>query len=400
MGAAFFCSIIFLSINRNLNKDEISDTALVYKEAQSHILQGDYFENFKIGADNYDLEYTIDKDLDSYVRMLLKRYKSDYSAVVVIQKDTAEILAAVGYEGTNSTFNDMLAFSSTHPSASLIKIVTAAELLEDSDVDGDQKFEFSGKGSTLYKYQLKEPRARWKRSTTLEKAFAHSNNVVFAKAAIGNLTPEELFKRATLFGFNRNILADIKITPSKFNIAKDNFGFAELASGFNTQTLIGPIHGALLSNIVANNGVFMFPRLIKSIKLNGNVLDTPRVEATHAMAADTAIAIQKMMSRTIENGTARKSFRGMRKRYGEIEMGGKTGSITGGIPEGKRDWFTAYAYDPEGTGIAICVMNINIKKWHVKSSYLSRKIIEYYFSKKRAKNLADKKRREQKIVKL
>lgn len=86
---------------------------------------------------------------------------------------------------------------------------------------------------------------------------------------------------------------------------------------------------------------------------------------------------------TIDGGTAKRSFRKMRSGYRDVlEIGGKTGSITGGTPYGKRDWFAAYAIPREkikGKGISISVMNVNVKRWHVKSSMLAKNIIEYYY---------------------
>jgi hypothetical protein len=60
----------------------------------------------------------------------------------------------------------------------------------------------------------------------------------------------------------------------------------------------------------------------------------------------------------------------------------KTGRISGGFPDGVRDWFTVFAKPKQGDdkGISICVMNINGSSWYVKSSYIAKKIIEYYYS--------------------
>ena len=68
----------------------------------------------------------------------------------------------------------------------------------------------------------------------------------------------------------------------------------------------------------------------------------------------------------------------------KLSIGAKTGSITGGFPEGKREWVTAFATpkdERKGKGISIAVVNILNKKWYVRSSYIAKKVIEYYFSK-------------------
>ena len=89
------------------------------------------------------------------------------------------------------------------------------------------------------------------------------------------------------------------------------------------------------------------------------------------------------MESTVKKGTARKSFRRFdRFLREELRIGGKTGSITGGIPFGKRDWFSAFAVPKNkklGEGISISVMNINVDKWFVRSTYLAKEVIDYYY---------------------
>ncbi len=91
------------------------------------------------------------------------------------------------------------------------------------------------------------------------------------------------------------------------------------------------------------------------------------------------------MELTVRRGTARGAFRRMKRSIkSKLDIGGKTGSITGGVPFGKRDWFAAYATPKNrvlGKGISISVMNVNVKKWYIKSTYLAKNIIEFYYKK-------------------
>ena len=99
---------------------------------------------------------------------------------------------------------------------------------------------------------------------------------------------------------------------------------------------------------------------------------------------DTAKSLKKMMAATIEKGTARRGFRRLKRSLKEIlHLGGKTGSITGGLPYGKRDWFVSFAKpknNEAAPGISLCVMNVNIKKWRVKSTRMAKEIIQYYYT--------------------
>jgi hypothetical protein len=75
----------------------------------------------------------------------------------------------------------------------------------------------------------------------------------------------------------------------------------------------------------------------------------------------------------------------MRKNlHKKLEIGAKTGSITGGFPFGKHEWITVFARPKAGKkgdkGISVAVLNINKEKWYVRSGYIAKKLIEYYYN--------------------
>ena len=331
------------------------------------------------------VEYNFDDTLTDYTKNLLKRYRSDYTTVTVIDNETGKVLAAVGYQGKNNVFDKNLILSSTHPSASLIKVVTAAELIQNTPVKKDTLFDFRGRSTTLFKYQLNDSKGRAAKTQTFETAFAKSNNVIFGKAAIKNTSSENLVKMAENFGFNQPIIKEFSFLKSEIKKANDEYEFAELASGFNVETMISPIHAATLASVIANDGILKTPKVISKIvdKKTGESLWQETSEEKRVITPETSRQLQELMAMTIDGGTARKSFRQMRGGYKDaLEIGGKTGHITGGVPFGKRDWFTVYALPrdkSEGKGISISVMNVNVKRWHVKSAVLAKSIIEYYF---------------------
>lgn len=86
------------------------------------------------------------------------------------------------------------------------------------------------------------------------------------------------------------------------------------------------------------------------------------------------------MHDTVRLGTSRKSFAGLTRRAKQvgIELGGKTGSLTGSDPPGKYDWFVGYAKGPSKS-IAFAVLTIHKTHWTVKSSYLARRAVFEYF---------------------
>lgn len=334
----------------------------------------------------YKPNYTFNSELEEFIKKQLSLYRPDYTSVVVMDNETGHILAAVDYARSKNVFGRDLAFTTTHPAASIFKVITAADLLENTHIKTDTEFSFTGRSTTLYRHQLKEPsNRRWIRSLDLYKAFATSNNVIFGRTAIENLTPAGLKRMAEKFGFNKRLLEGINLSPSVFTMAQDQYNLAELSSGLNTQTLMSPVHGALISSIVANGGVLRYPVVIKSLEgiQDKKVIFPPLKKDEVVLTPQSADDLRTLFMGTITQGTARSSFRRSLYLLNKLEIGGKTGSLTGGEPFGKRDWFVSYAKsleDKTDKGISICVMIVNQKKWYIKSPLLAKNIMEYYYS--------------------
>lgn len=346
----------------------------------------DWPEKIPYKERDYKVKYTFNEELTKYVKRQLRRYRSDYASVVVIDNNSGKVLTAVDYTRATKEFGKKLSFSTTNPAASIFKVITAADLIENFDVHDDTKFSFNGRSTTLYKYQLKDKKNKWTRSQKFKKAFARSNNVVFGKAAIKKSNIQSIFSTANRFGFNEDIMQVLDFGSSMLFNANTDYNLAELASGFNKGTLISPVHGALIASIVANEGILKKPYVveeIKDLKTERKVWE-PEYILSRAVSKDTVEELQGMMRLTVTNGTARGAFRPYRvRKISNIEVGGKTGSITGGIPYGKRDWFISYAKpkeDETNKGISVCVMIVNVKKWYVKSTYLAKNIIQYYYN--------------------
>lgn len=351
------------------------------KESVSHrvVTENDFPTILKYQEEDFKVSYTINWDLQSGIENILKKYTNDHSAVVVINNNTGEIISVAGIEREGKQLNFSLPFTSTHPSASLFKIITSADLLDSDKIELGTKLNYRGKGTTLYKYQLKNKISRWTRWISFKKAFAYSNNVIFGKAAIENSSGHSIFKKAFNFGFNRQLMFDFNLGPSRFMMPESQYQLAEMASGFNKKTMISPVHAALLSSIVASGGYFQSPYIIESISNDQGSLAFPKVKEK-ILDDETVQDMKQMMSLTVSRGTARGMTRGRtgRRLVKKYEMGAKTGSITGGIPFGKRDWLSFYARPKnrdKDLGVSVAIMNVNGKRWYYKSTFLAKEIL-------------------------
>lgn len=390
--ALLLCISVNTFGNFNFYRDQsfqLFDPDIFSKKLTEVIFNSDntYPSHLALKEREYKIEYTINTKLEKFIKKQLRRYRSDYASVVVIDNKSGKILSAIDYNKKRKKFGNAITFSSTNPAASIFKVITAADLLETTSVNKDTFFSFNGKASTLYKNQLKNKLNRWTRKLSLKKAFAYSNNVIFGKAALQELPEGSLPKMAKKFGFSKSILQFLNVGSSHMLVPESEYNRAELASGFNKKTLISPIHGAVIASIIANDGLFQKPYLVSSVSSDQNSRQvwSPERVYERSISKETAQELKEMMKLTIKSGTARAAFRPWKikklKKY-NLELGGKTGSITGGMPFGKRDWFIAYAKpknNAEDKGVSICVMIVNVKKWYVKSTFLAKNIIQYYY---------------------
>ncbi|MFT6068818.1 MAG: cell division protein FtsI/penicillin-binding protein 2 [Bacteriovoracaceae bacterium] len=377
----------YFKIKERMEINQLKEISEVISEVSSRLLHDEEVKSFSFGDKEISTSFYFNEELESYIIKQMKLYTSKATAVVVMNNSTGEVLSLLSYDKERNTFGRSLALMASNPSASLSKIVAAADLIENAGYFPWTNIKTRGKGTTLYKYQLKKEH-RWNRNISLEKAFAYSNNAAFGKAVILNSNATSLFDMAKSFGFNSSIAKFLKLPKSTFRMPTSEFNLAELASGFNTETMISPLHAAVFASIVANNGVLIKPRIVKELAVDEHSLidEIPdnKKRGIKVLDEETAIQLKQLMGKTIKYGTAKKSFRGMRRDLKrKLEIGGKTGSITGGIPAGKRDWFTSYSKlkDSENSGISVTVMSIQGDKWRAKSSYLAKNIIEYYYKR-------------------
>jgi cell division protein FtsI/penicillin-binding protein 2 len=187
------------------------------------------------------------------------------------------------------------------------------------------------------------------------------------------------------FLFNQSISFDFPLEKSTISVPDDEYGLAEIASGFNRQTLISPLHAALLASAVANKGTMMSPHFIDSVfDESGNLLYKSRPTLlTSPISRGTAESLKLMMGETIVRGTCRKAFRSLRrsKAFRHVELGAKTGTINDKLDRFKYDWLAGFALPREvGKGISISVLSIHGEKLGIRASELGRYIIKHHMS--------------------
>ena len=325
---------------------------------------------------------TINSKLQKYTLRLLRRSMTLQSAVVVLDPYDGRVLVLASRDKNGN--RDNLCLMADYPAASLFKIVSAAAALETAGYSPGKSLFYNGGRHTLYKYQLKESQGRYSMATTFRKAFAASNNSVFGKIGIYDLGQQTLVDYAERFRFNQQIPFDLPVEASTISVPDDDFGLAEIASGFNKGTLLSPLHAALLATVAVNGGRMPKPRLVNTVteEMNEIVYQSYRSELPSSVSGKTAAAISLMMQDAARYGTSRTTFRKLRRHrlFKDLDFGAKTGTINDQKDQHKIDWMTAFAVNPaQGRGICVGVLAVHGEKLGTRSSELARAIIDYHF---------------------
>ena len=335
----------------------------------------------------YTVHTFLDTNLQKYILRLLGRARTLQSAVIVLNPHNGRVLAMASSNSLDDTAN--LCLRANYPAASLFKIVSAAAALESAGYYPDKPVSFKGGKHTLYKYQLKASNGKYVSHTRFRNAFASSNNAVFGKLGIFDLGRNVLSDYAAKFLFNRRIVYDLPVAVSKIEIPTNDFGLAEIASGFNKKTRISPLHAVLLATVPVNRGEMPAPRLVNTIQdKTGSVLyHSGRSTLTSPVSNKTAVALKALMNDAVRYGTARKFYRRLRrkKKFSQFSLGAKTGTINDSGDNFKYDWITAYALPPGGVdAICIGVLGVHGKILGIRSTEIARAVISYYFTHRKS----------------
>lgn len=336
-----------------------------------------------VGGQQFTVETTLDPGLQNFLLDTLDRKNSRYVGIVVMDPGSGKVLAMAGYDRTDPDGNPCL--DSQFPAASIFKIVTAATAVDQLGYTVNTPTSFGGAKHTLYKQQLTGQNHRSDTTLPLGEAFAESINPVFGKLGSLRLGKAGLEQAAANFGFNQPIDFELPLAPSQFQISDDPYNWSEVASGFNRQTTLSPLHGAMLAATVINGGRMPMPSIVERIAdVQGEDLyrRPAPAEGRPLISPRTASALVEMMETTIDSGTARKAFRNYQQDHvlSGLQIGGKTGSLSNASNEVRYDWFVGFARERQGgRAVAVAVMAAHQDFIGIRAGDYARRTFAYYF---------------------
>jgi cell division protein FtsI/penicillin-binding protein 2 len=330
----------------------------------------------------FSIETTLDKGLQSYMLKEIQASQSPMIGFVAMDPATGRILSMVDSKRVNGEKN--ICLSSRFPAASIFKIVSAAAAIDRCNISADTKLTYNGRRHTLYRNQLNSRTNRHTNSISLKTSFATSINPVFGKLGIFRLKRDLLEEYAIRFGFNQPIDFELPVEISRISIRDDPYNWAEVACGFNRETLISPIHGAMMAAVIINDGRLVEPTIIGCItddKENPVYIGTADI-VRQVISREASQEMQELMSATISRGTCSGTFKGYRRDriLSKLSIGGKTGSISDISDELHYDWFVGFCAEKAGTKkLALAVLVVHDELLREKAQEFARRAMRCYF---------------------
>ncbi len=338
------------------------------------IADGKFIEN----RQSYQLHYTVDPILQTSIEEVFRVHKPPYGAFVALSPRSGKILSLAEYSREPSG-NGGIWNRATYPAASVFKVITAACALEKGALNYNSSVSFRGNQYRLGPSKISKT-SKWEHQTQFDEALGKSNNVVFGRVTSHLVGSQTLRQYVSAFGFNQPLPFDFPVDMSKAVIPEESYELARCGAGFGEVTL-SPLHAALIAAAIGNQGVMMRPYLIETVRTReGEVLYQAQSKVwTQPISAKTAQDLSRMMRRTVDDGTASRTF----QRYGKdllekVTISGKTGSLSGDNPPGLYDWFVGFA-PAEDPQIAFSAMVVNHQRYKLRGAFVAQEALRIFF---------------------
>lgn len=324
-------------------------------------------ENYVAAVDGNNLYLTIDFTIQSIVEKYLKEacidnVCTDGGSIIAMDPRNGDILAMANYPSYNlntpyepytdeqkATWNTLesaektatlqgmwrnKAISDTYEPGSVFKTVTSSAALEEgivTNIDQQGQFCCTGAievaGTRIKCWRYYRPHG----PESLRLALMNSCNPVFIGLGqkIGVTKYYEYLRKFGLFN-----KTGIKL-PGEANsifVKEEKAGPVELATiSFGQRFEITPLQMITAVSSIANNGVYIKPRIVKSIQnsTTGEITEMPIETGERIISKENAEKVLSMMNSVVSEGT------GKNARVEGYQVGGKTGTSEDGVNTGK-----------------------------------------------------------------
>lgn len=332
-----------------------------------------------VAPDGKRIVLTLSEALQERITGLFRRFDPAYGVFAAMEPRTGRVVALVGYRRGGEA-DPWLPLKAVYPAASLIKVVTAAAALEKGHITPDNAISYRGGIYSVTRRGIHSKDGTGA-NMTLEEAIARSANSVFGKVAVNYVGSDGLQEYMAKFGFWDRIPFGLPVEVSRAEVPRDEYDLARTGAGFG-EVYVSPLHVAMMMAAVAAGGAMPQPFLVERAEdEHGVVLYEGRpAKWRDTVKPETAETLLRMMVKTIEIGTSRRTFGTpeVTPLLQDMEVSGKTGSLSGWNPRRHFEWFAGVApvSDPQ---LAVAALVVNDGHWKIKGSYVGKEAFNAYF---------------------
>lgn len=318
-------------------------------------LSGENLSNFRKMVVKNDIGYDVHLSLDQNIQEIVYEYMQDIKgSCVVMNPKTGEVLALVSnpsYDpnSVDEDWDDLIqntdgplvnrATSGVYRPGSTFKIVTATGVL---NYGLDTSYNDTGV-ETIQGYDIRNIADQTFGMVNLRSAFVDSINTYFASKT-NDLGRDKYMELTEKFMINKDY--DFDMYKNKAIIPFDDLNQVDLAmTGFGYgKTQITPLHMAMITSAIANEGKMMQPRLVtKVVDKDGKIIEEKKGKVlSEVTSVENANYIRDMMVSVVNEGTGTSAY------LDSVQIAGKTG--TADKENNLLDaWFVGFApaYDPD-----------------------------------------------------
>ena len=339
-----------------------------------------------------NLVTTLDMDLQ---RAAFAALGDQRGAVVALEPSTGKILCMVSkpdfdpneiasqWEHWNSLESqDSVLYNRAtqglYAPGSVFKVVTLLAYLRENPEAEETTFSCSG-SLTQGEYTISCYGKKAHGTQSLQKAFANSCNTAFSQIGLElDLTAFSRTCDGLLFG--KELPVPIPYSISSFALKPGAGDHERMMTAMGQgQTMVSPMHMALITSSIANHGVLMEPYLIDRVEnYTGELVRTWKPRVYGALMTDMeSQKLTEYMEQVVEEGTA-KSLKNL-----PISVAGKTGSAEYSSDKSKSHaWFIGFTTEEE-RDLAVCVLVEGAGSGGEHAVPIARVLFEAYYSGRR-----------------
>ena len=288
-------------------------------------------------VDGYDLHTTLNIEIQDFAHHALlkqlEKYEAEHGSVVVMETNTGEIKAISNLGRTSEgKYYEKLnyAVGELYEPGSTFKLMALIRALEDKVVDSSDLIDTKNGSITFHRKKVTDSKIGGYGKISVAKAFEVSSNTAFAQIINENYkdNPEIFIDGLFKMKINQKLdLPFIGVGIPKFIHPSDKKNWNSLVlpwMAFGYGISLTALQSLTFYNAIANNGVMVKPRFIKSVKNFDREIEKFETEiiSDSICSIETISIVKELMKNVIKkkHGTAHNIY------TEDFSMAGKTGT--------------------------------------------------------------------------